>query len=90
MNAFFGTPSKTHPGRKNYTTKKGDNVYHRKGHYIRKTHRPYSFHKGSRSKLIREEKILLLKRGIRFIIVKDTMCVNHADHIIKNSYIIFK
>ena len=45
-----GTMSKTRPGRKNYTTKKGDLVYHQKGHYVRKTHRPYSFRKGSRSK----------------------------------------
>ena len=26
-----GTRSKTHPGRTNYTTKKGDKVFHRKG-----------------------------------------------------------
>ena len=37
-----GTRSKTHPGRKNYTTKKGDNVFHRKGKYVRKSHKPYS------------------------------------------------
>ncbi len=48
--SFFGTPSKTHLGRKNYTTKKGDMVYHKKGHYVRKTHRPYGYRKGSRSK----------------------------------------
>ena len=45
-----GTNSKTHPGRKNYTTKRGDKVYHRKGHYIKKTHKPYSYRKGSSSK----------------------------------------
>uniref|UniRef100_A0A6C0E119 Uncharacterized protein n=1 Tax=viral metagenome TaxID=1070528 RepID=A0A6C0E119_9ZZZZ len=45
-----GTKSKTHPGRKNYTTKRGDKVYHRKGHYVKKTHKPYSYRKGSSSK----------------------------------------
>ena len=45
-----GTKSRTHRGRKNYTTKRGDNVYHRKGHYVKKTHRPYSYRKGSASK----------------------------------------
>lgn len=45
-----GTRSKTHRGRKNYTTKRGDKVYHRKGHYVKKTHKPYSYRKGSASK----------------------------------------
>lgn len=45
-----GTRSKTHRGRKNYTTKRGDKVYHRKGHYVKKTHKPYSYRKGSSSK----------------------------------------
>jgi len=45
-----GTKSKTHRGRKNYTTKRGDKVYHRKGHYVKKTHKPYSYRKGSASK----------------------------------------
>jgi hypothetical protein len=45
-----GTRSKTRPGRKNYTTKRGDKVYHRKGRYVKKTHRPYSYRKGSASK----------------------------------------
>jgi hypothetical protein len=37
-----GTRSKTHKGRKNYTTKKGSKVFHRKGKYVRKSRRPYS------------------------------------------------
>ena len=37
-----GTRSKTHPGRKNYTTKKGDKVFHRKGKYVRLSRRPYT------------------------------------------------
>jgi hypothetical protein len=45
-----GTRSKTHRGRKNYTTKRGNTVYHRKGHNVKKTHRPYSYSKGSSSK----------------------------------------
>ena len=36
-----GTRSKTHRGRLNYTTKKGDKVFHRKGHYVRKSRKPY-------------------------------------------------
>jgi hypothetical protein len=50
MNAIFGTSSKTRPGRKNFTVKKGDNVFHQKRHYVKKTFRPYSFRKGSLSK----------------------------------------
>ena len=60
---FFGTPSKTHVGRKNYTTKKGDMVYHEKGHYVRKTHRPYGYHKGSRSKTHKGRKDFTTKKG---------------------------
>ena len=37
-----GTKSKTHRGRKNYTTKRGDKVYHRKGRYVKLSRRPYS------------------------------------------------
>jgi hypothetical protein len=37
-----GTRSKTHPGRKNYTTKKGDRVFHRNHHYVRKSRKPYT------------------------------------------------
>lgn len=37
-----GTRSKTHKGRKNYTTKKGDKVFHHKGKYVRKSRKPYS------------------------------------------------
>jgi len=36
-----GTPSQTHKGRKNYTTKKGDLVFHQDGHYVYKSRRPY-------------------------------------------------
>ena len=36
-----GSPSKTHKGRKNYTTKKGDKVFHRRKHYVRKSRKPY-------------------------------------------------
>ena len=62
MYSFF---SKTNPGRKNYTTKKGDKVYHNKGHYVRKTHRPYSYHKGSLSKTRKGRKDFTTKKGSR-------------------------
>jgi len=62
-NYTFGTPSKTHPGRMDFTTKKGDLVYHRQHHYVRKTHRPYSYHKGTRSKTRRGRKDFTTKRG---------------------------
>uniref|UniRef100_A0A6C0LC75 Uncharacterized protein n=1 Tax=viral metagenome TaxID=1070528 RepID=A0A6C0LC75_9ZZZZ len=41
MSSAKGTHSKTHPGRKNYTTKKGDKVFHRKGKYVYRSRRPY-------------------------------------------------
>lgn len=42
--------SKTRFGIKNFTTKRGDLVYHQNDHYVRKTHRPYSFRVGSHSR----------------------------------------
>jgi len=63
MNSFFGSKSKTRPGLKNYTTKKGSKVYHRKGHYVRKTHRPYGSFKGTRSKTHKGLKNYTTKKG---------------------------
>ena len=67
MKLFFsskkGTRSKTRPGRLNYTTKKGDKVYHRKHHYIRKTHKPYSYFKGSKSKTHKNRLDFTTKKG---------------------------
>jgi len=45
-----GSMSITHRGRKNYTTKKGDKVFHQTGHFLKKTFKPFSYRKGSRSK----------------------------------------
>ena len=47
--SFFGTPSKM--------------VYHENGHYVRKTHRPYGYHKGSRSKTHKGRKDFTTKKG---------------------------
>ena len=44
-----GTRSKTLKGRKNYTTKKGDKVFHRKGKNVRKSRKPYSKQRGGKS-----------------------------------------
>eukprot|EP00666_Eupelagonemidae_sp_cell4sb_P003945 gene3945-1028_t len=43
-----GGASKTHPGDKNYTTKKGDKDYHQSGHDVKKSTKPYSKGTGSR------------------------------------------
>ena len=40
-----GMPSKTHKGEEDFTTKKGDIVFHQKGHYIRKPILPYQIRK---------------------------------------------
>ena len=40
---FLGSKSKTHPGRLNFTTKKGSKVYHRNKHYSRVGHIPIPF-----------------------------------------------
>lgn len=37
-----GAPSKTHPGEMDYTTKKGDVVFHEKGKYVKKARKPYT------------------------------------------------
>ena len=67
MKLFFsskkGTRSKTHPGRLNYTTKKGNKVYHRKHHNVRKTHKPYSYFKGSKSKTRKNRLDFTTKKG---------------------------
>lgn len=36
-----GSASTTHPGRLDFTTKKGSKVFHEKGHYVRKGRKPY-------------------------------------------------
>lgn len=41
MSSRKGTPSRTRRGRKNYTTKRGDKVFHRKGRYVRLSRRPF-------------------------------------------------
>jgi len=58
-----GTKSKTHTGDLNYTTKKGDKVYHQRNHYIRKTHKPYGHFKGTKSKTHKGRKNYTTKKG---------------------------
>ena len=41
-----GSRSKTHKGRKDFTTKKGDKVFHRRGKYVRKSRKPYHKKRG--------------------------------------------
>ena len=36
-----GSRSKTHKGNMNYTTKRGNKVFHRKKHYVRKSRKPF-------------------------------------------------
>ena len=40
-----GSKSKTHKGDLDFTTKKGDHDYHRKGHDIKHRKRPFTVHK---------------------------------------------
>jgi hypothetical protein len=40
-----GSKSKTHKGDLDFTTKKGDHDYHRKGHDIKLRKRPFTVHK---------------------------------------------
>ena len=60
---FLGAPSKTKPGRKDFTTKKGSRVYHRRHHYVRPGHKPYGSHKGTKSKTRKGRKNYTTKRG---------------------------
>ena len=62
METSFGVPSVTRPGDLDYTTKKGDMVYHPQRHFKRKTYKPYSYHKGSRSKTRKGRKNFSKKR----------------------------
>jgi ElaB/YqjD/DUF883 family membrane-anchored ribosome-binding protein len=45
-----GSKSKTHKGDLDYTTKKGDKVFHENGHFVKKSYKPFDAHKGSVSK----------------------------------------
>ena len=56
-------PSITHPGLMDYTTKKGDKVFHRQGKYVKMSYKPYSFHKGTRSKTHKGRKNFTTKKG---------------------------
>jgi len=58
LSSIFGTKSKFHRGRKNYTTKRGSKVYHRRRH-----HSPYGSHKGTRSRTRKRRKNYTTKRG---------------------------
>ena len=60
---FLGSKSKTHPGRLNFTTKKGSKVYHRNKHYSRVGHKPFGPHKGTKSKTRKNRKNYTTKRG---------------------------
>jgi len=63
LGSFKGTKSKTHTGRKNYTTKKGDKDYHSANHLVKKTHRPFGNFKGTRSKSHKGKKNFTTKKG---------------------------
>ena len=59
MSYHKGSLSKTHPGEYDFTTKKGSKVFHRKGHYVRKSRKPYmntKSRKGGRTKKSRTKK----------------------------------
>ena len=60
---FLGSRSKTRPGRKDFTTKRGSKVYHRKRHYVRPGHKPYGSHKGTKSRTRKGRKNYTTKRG---------------------------
>ena len=58
-----GSRSRSHKGRKNYTTKRGSKVYHRRKHYVRPGYKPYGSHKGTKSRTKRGRKNYTTKRG---------------------------
>jgi hypothetical protein len=72
-----GTKSKTHLGELNYTTKKGSKVYHQKGHYVRKTHRPYGNFKGTKSKT--------RKGRLNYTTKKGSMVFHRKGHYVRKS-----
>jgi hypothetical protein len=72
-----GTKSKTRPGRLNFTTKKGSKVYHKKGHYVRKSHKPYGSFKGTKSKT---------RRGrLNYTTKKSSKVFHRKGHYVKKS-----
>ena len=65
-----GSMSKTHKGRLNYTTKKGNKYYHQGHHLVKKTHRPYGHFKGTRSKTHKGRKNYSTKKGDKVFHIK--------------------
>ena len=65
--SFKGAPSKTHPGQLDYTTKKGDKVFHQGGHYVQKSRAPFAKKKaavkGAPSKTIKGKLDYTTKKG---------------------------
>ena len=60
---FKGAPSKTRRGRLDFTTKKGSKTFQRNGHRVKKSYKPYSFHKKSRSKTHKGRLDFTTKKG---------------------------
>ena len=60
---FLGSKSKSLLGRKDFTTKRGNKVYHKKGHYVRPGYKPYGSHKGTKSRTRKGRKNYSTKRG---------------------------
>lgn len=58
-----GTRSKTHKGRKNFTTKKSSKYHQRQDHWLMNMYRPFQFHKGSVSKTRRGKKNFITHKG---------------------------
>jgi uncharacterized C2H2 Zn-finger protein len=65
-----GSKSKTRKGDMDFTTKRGDKVFHRKKHYVRKSRKPFrksamlaGYKKGSKSKTHKGDMDFTTKRG---------------------------
>ena len=67
--AVKGAPSKTHKGRMDYTTKRGDKDYHQQGHDVKKANRPYK-RKGKKvaGKKHKGKQVYRARNGAHYII----------------------
>jgi len=58
-----GTRSRTHKGRKNFTTKKGMKHHDVQANWLMNMYRPFNFHKGSVSKTRKGRKNFITHKG---------------------------
>jgi hypothetical protein len=80
-----GSRSKTHKGRLDFTTKKGDKVFHRKGHYVKKCKKPFEMYGGKSRKYRKGSRSKTHKGRLDFTTKKGDKVFHRNGHYVKKS-----